>query len=94
MPADVPSNAVVRFGVFEVELRSGELRKAGVKVKIQELPFQALKLLLSRPNAVLSRYSSGPVAGRRLRRFRSRRHQRHQSFARCARRFCREPHLH
>jgi len=46
---------VVRFGVFEADLRSGELRRCGTKVKIQELPFQALKLLLSRPNEVLSR---------------------------------------
>lgn len=46
---------VVRFGVFEADLRSGELRRNGVKVKLQELPFRALKLLLSRPNGVLSR---------------------------------------
>jgi DNA-binding winged helix-turn-helix (wHTH) protein/tetratricopeptide (TPR) repeat protein len=55
MATSVSSNAVVRFGVFEADLRSGELRKGGVKVKIQELPFQALKLLVSRPNEVLSR---------------------------------------
>ena len=48
-------NFVVRFGVFEANLSSGELRKNGVRVKIQELPFRALKLLLSRPNEVLSR---------------------------------------
>jgi len=46
---------VVRFGVFEADLRSGELHKCGVKVKIQELPFQALKLLVSHPNEVVSR---------------------------------------
>jgi DNA-binding winged helix-turn-helix (wHTH) protein/tetratricopeptide (TPR) repeat protein len=55
MATSVSANAVVRFGVFEADLRSGELRKGGVKVKIQELPFQALKLLVSRPNEVLSR---------------------------------------
>ncbi|MGB6385165.1 MAG: winged helix-turn-helix domain-containing protein [Terriglobales bacterium] len=55
MATFVSANAVVRFGVFEADLRSGELRKGGVKVKIQELPFQALKLLVSRPNEVLSR---------------------------------------
>jgi DNA-binding winged helix-turn-helix (wHTH) protein/Tfp pilus assembly protein PilF len=55
MPVDVSSNSVVRFGVFEADLRSGELRRSGVRVKLQELPFQALKLLLSRPNEVLSR---------------------------------------
>ncbi len=45
----------VRFGVFEVDLRAGELRKNGSKVKVQELPFRALRLFLSRPNEVLSR---------------------------------------
>jgi TolB-like protein/DNA-binding winged helix-turn-helix (wHTH) protein len=50
-----PHDSVVRFGVFEADLRSGDLRKNGVKVKIQELPFRALKLLLSRPDEVLSR---------------------------------------
>lgn len=47
--------ATVRFGVFEADLRAGELRKNGSKVKVQELPFRALKLFLSRPNEVLSR---------------------------------------
>jgi len=55
MAAYVSATGVVRFGVFEADLRSGELRKCGTKVKIQELPFQALMLLLSRPNEVLSR---------------------------------------
>jgi TolB-like protein/DNA-binding winged helix-turn-helix (wHTH) protein len=43
------------FGVFEADLRSDELRKNGVKVRIQDLPFRALKLLLSRPNQVITR---------------------------------------
>ena len=55
VPATVSSGSVVRFGVFEADLRSGELHKCGVKIKIQELPFQALKLLVSRPNEVVSR---------------------------------------
>src|SRR5713226_9037224 len=55
MQSPVSKDALVRFGVFEADLRSGELRKCGVKVKIQELPFQALKLLLSRPNEVIHR---------------------------------------
>jgi DNA-binding winged helix-turn-helix (wHTH) protein/tetratricopeptide (TPR) repeat protein len=46
---------VLRFGVFEADLRSAELRKNGVKVKVQELPFRALRLLLSHPDQVLSR---------------------------------------
>lgn len=49
------SGSVIRFGVFEADVRSIELRKNGVRVKIQDLPFRALKLLLSRPNEVLSR---------------------------------------
>jgi DNA-binding winged helix-turn-helix (wHTH) protein/Tfp pilus assembly protein PilF len=49
------SSGVIRFGIFEADVRSGELRKSGAKVKIQDLPFRALKLLLSRPNEVLSR---------------------------------------
>src|SRR5579871_3376720 len=44
-----------RFGVFEADLRVGELRKNGIRVKIQDLPFRALKLLLSRPNEILTR---------------------------------------
>lgn len=47
--------AVVRFGMFEADLRSGELKRNGIKVKIQDLPFKALTLLVSRPNEVLSR---------------------------------------
>src|SRR5579871_2398192 len=44
-----------RFGVFEADLRVGELRKNGIRVKIQDLPFRALKLLLSRPNEIVTR---------------------------------------
>ena len=46
---------VVLFGVFEADLRSEELRKNGVKIRIQDLPFRALKLLLRRPNEVITR---------------------------------------
>ncbi|HSZ60681.1 MAG TPA: winged helix-turn-helix domain-containing protein [Terriglobales bacterium] len=48
-------NTVVLFGVFEADFHSEELRKNGVKVRIQDLPFRALKLLLSRPNEVITR---------------------------------------
>lgn len=47
--------ALVRFGVFEVDLRAGELRRNGIKVRIQDLPFRALTLLLSRPGEVIKR---------------------------------------
>ncbi len=49
------SETVVRFGLFEAELRAGELRKSGVRVKIQDLPFRALRLLLDHPNEVVTR---------------------------------------
>jgi len=47
--------ALVRFGVFEADLRAGELRRNGVKVRLQDLPFRALTLLLSRPGEVIAR---------------------------------------
>ncbi len=49
------SKTAVRFGAFEADLRLGELRKNGVKVRIQDLPFRALALLLSRPDEVVTR---------------------------------------
>lgn len=45
----------LRFGAFAVDLRSGELRKKGVRIKIQEQPFRVLTLLLQRPGEVISR---------------------------------------
>jgi cholera toxin transcriptional activator len=44
-----------RFGIYEVDLRSGELRKNGAKLKLQEQPFQVLAMLLERPGEVLTR---------------------------------------
>jgi TolB-like protein/DNA-binding winged helix-turn-helix (wHTH) protein len=44
-----------RFGVFEADLRAGELRRNGVKVRLQDLPFRALTLLLTRPGEVITR---------------------------------------
>ena len=46
---------LVRFGPFEVNLQSGELRKSGVKVRIQEQPFRVLRLLLECPGEVVTR---------------------------------------
>jgi DNA-binding winged helix-turn-helix (wHTH) protein len=45
----------IRFGIFEVDLQSGELRKQGYKVKLQEQPFQVLVMLLERPGEVVTR---------------------------------------
>ena len=47
--------AVVRFGPFEADLRSGELRKAGLRVPLQEQPFRLLALLVARAGEVVTR---------------------------------------
>ena len=48
-------NRKTRFGAFEVDLRSGELRKHGIRLKLQQQPFQVLALLLDRPGDVVTR---------------------------------------
>ena len=45
----------VRFGIFEVNLDTGEVRRAGVKVKLQEQPFQVLAALLEKPGEVVTK---------------------------------------
>jgi TolB-like protein/DNA-binding winged helix-turn-helix (wHTH) protein len=46
---------IVRFDVFEVDLLSGELRKSGVVVRLQEQPFRVLVALLEEPGKLVSR---------------------------------------
>src|SRR5260370_3138099 len=55
MPDAGPSSVVVRFDVFEVDLRAGELRKEGRLLKLQEQPFRVLSLLLERAGEVVAR---------------------------------------
>ena len=43
------------FGVFEVDLRAGELRKRGLKVRLQQQPFQVLAMLLEHAGEVVGR---------------------------------------
>lgn len=45
----------VRFGSFELDLRGGELRKEGRRIRLQEQPFQILRMLLESPGEVVSR---------------------------------------
>jgi TolB-like protein/DNA-binding winged helix-turn-helix (wHTH) protein/Flp pilus assembly protein TadD len=45
----------LRFGVFEVDLRAGELRKHGLRIRLQEQPFQLLVMLLEHPGEVVTR---------------------------------------
>ena len=54
MAPEIQVPTILRFGVFEVDLRSGEVRKQGARVKLQEQPFQVLKILVQRPGKVLS----------------------------------------
>ena len=46
---------LVRFGVFEADVQTGELRKNGVKLKFSGQPFQVLAILLERPGEVVTR---------------------------------------
>jgi len=55
MALEVRSRSILRFGVFEVDVRSGELRKQGVRIKLQEQPFHVLAVLLQRPGEVVTR---------------------------------------
>src|SRR6476659_2490652 len=49
------SPRLVRFGAFEADLRTGELRKDGVKLKFSGQPFQVLAILLEHPGDVVTR---------------------------------------
>jgi len=51
----VPNSQVVRFGTFEVDLRLGELRKNGIRVKLTGQPFQILVILLEHPGDLVTR---------------------------------------
>jgi len=48
-------DATIRFGVYEVDPRSGELRKAGTRIRMQDQPFKVLLALLEHPGEVVSR---------------------------------------
>src|SRR6266850_3762049 len=54
MAMAIPSGQV-RFGVFEVDLRSGELRKQSIKIKLHDQPFQILAMLLEHPGELVTR---------------------------------------
>jgi cholera toxin transcriptional activator len=49
------TNGIFRFGVYEADPGSGELRKAGIRLRVQEQPFQVLLVLLERPSEVVTR---------------------------------------
>ena len=49
------SQGNVRFGVFELDEDAGELRREGIKVRLQEQPLQILQILLEHPGELVSR---------------------------------------
>src|ERR1700674_4150375 len=54
MPTPTPSEQVC-FDAFEADLRSGELRKQGIKIKLHHQPFQVLAMLLEHPGELITR---------------------------------------
>ena len=55
MPLKTQPAATLRFGAFELDLRAGELRKKGVRIRLQEQPLQVLTVLLQHPGGVVTR---------------------------------------
>jgi len=55
MPAPPNQNRIARFGVFELDINAGELRKSGVRLRLQGQPIQVLTLLLERAGDVVTR---------------------------------------
>jgi DNA-binding winged helix-turn-helix (wHTH) protein len=54
-PPSSPARRILRFGIFEVDLAAGELRKNGSRIRLQEQPFQILVYLLDRAGEVVTR---------------------------------------
>ena len=52
---DTPTNSPVRFGVFELDPRAGELRRSGRRVALQPQPLAILQALIERPGEVITR---------------------------------------
>ena len=55
MKTSASPSPVTRFGVFELDLRSRELHKQGIRVKLQGQPVEILAMLLQRPGEIVSR---------------------------------------
>jgi TolB-like protein/DNA-binding winged helix-turn-helix (wHTH) protein/Tfp pilus assembly protein PilF len=52
---ETDTKQVIRFGIFEVDRRAGELWKKGLRVKLQDQPLQILLALLEKPGEVVTR---------------------------------------
>src|SRR5882672_174456 len=53
--ATAENSSIVRFGLFELDLQARELRKSGLRIKLQDQPFQILASLLERPGEIVTR---------------------------------------
>src|SRR5580698_6433199 len=55
MHTNEPAATILRFGVFEADVQTGELTKHGKRIRLQEQPFQLLAMLLEKPGEVVTR---------------------------------------
>lgn len=55
MDNSIDNDGMIRFGIFEVDLQTRELRKAGLKLKLRDQPFQLLAILLEQPGRLVTR---------------------------------------
>jgi len=55
MDANQPAATLLRFGAFEADVQTGELRKQGKRVRLQDQPFQLLVMLLEAPGQLVTR---------------------------------------
>src|SRR5215813_5870700 len=49
------ASALIRFGIFEVDVVGRELRRRGTRIKLQDQPFEVLAALLEKPGALVTR---------------------------------------
>src|ERR1051326_720113 len=54
-PRPTSTESVLRFGVFELDLAARELRKSGIRLRLQEQPFQVLAALVEKKGTMVSR---------------------------------------
>lgn len=54
-PAGRNVTRTIRFGAFEADLHSGEVRKSGIRIKLQDQPFKVLQILLEHPGDMVTR---------------------------------------
>src|ERR1700752_2359305 len=55
MQGNLQDRGRLRFGAFEIDICAGELRKHGLRIRLQEQPFQVLAVLLEHPGEIVTR---------------------------------------